>query len=98
MESRVHWLIYNLPSCITRAYKLEFDYLYHNYFLVRYKGRRLCDLFVVVRSSRRCWRCMYYHSDYTYFEYFSEKTSADMARHIEKIYRKIRKSELKEDT
>lgn len=94
---RVHWLIWNLPLEIKHAYKIRFDYEYHNYFLIRYPfgnvKRNPQDIFVVVRTSRRCWRCMYYHFDYEYFEYFSEQTSKKLAEHILRVYRKIKKSE-----
>ena len=92
---RVHWLIWNLPSEIKRAYEIIFDYEFHNYLLQRKPDgkHKATDFFIVVRTSRRCWRCYYFHFEYKYFEYFSEKTSNKMAEHILKVYHKIRASE-----
>lgn len=65
MLARVHWFILNLPLCIKRNYKLHYDYEYHNYMLVRYssscRSSVPVDLFVIIRTSRRCWIGMYYH-------------------------------------
>lgn len=97
MYSRVHWFILNLPLCIKRNYKLFFDYEYHNYTLLRYpygkKWGSPVDLFVIIRTSRRCWRGMYFHFEYNYFEYFSAQTSKKVCERMESIYRKIFASE-----
>lgn len=93
---RVHWFIHNLPNCIKRAYKIEFDYEYHNYYLVRKRKMLLRDCFIIVRTSRRCWRCMYYNSDYEYFEYLSAMSSKDLVCKIERIYIKMRNAEFAE--
>lgn len=54
------------------------------------------DLFVIIRTSRRCWRCMYYHFHFNYFEYFSEKTSSMLAKKVEFTYLKMWKAEFDE--
>ena len=94
---RVHWFIYHLPNCIKRLYTLRFDYLYHNYYLIRMRKRTLRDCFTIVRTSRRCWRCMYYNADYDYFEYFSAFTSIGLVRRIEQVYIKMRNVEFTEE-
>ena len=94
---RVHWFIYNLPNCIKRAYKIKFDYDYHNYYLIRCRRMTLRDCFTVIRTSRRCWRCTYYNADYDYFEYFSAMTSKDLVRKNEKVFIKMRNAEYTEN-
>lgn len=92
---RVHWLLWNLPPRLSTVYRVHMDYLYHNYLFIRQLDRRRMprDLFIVVRTSRKCWRCMYFHFEYNYFEYFSERTSKKLVAHMERVYDKIRKSE-----
>ncbi len=92
---RVHWFLWNLPAYLKRMYDVVFDYEFHNYLLIRYNARTMSDMFLVIRSSRKCWRCMYFHREYRYFEYFSEQTSKQLVEHIEKIVRKIQDSEEK---
>lgn len=87
---RVHWLLMFLSKEFNRDYRLEFDYEYHNYHFARYEGRRVKDEFIIVRTSRSCFRVMYFNAENTYFEYFAEKTARECAEHIEELYRKIR--------
>lgn len=94
---RVHWFIWNLPRTIKQAYTIEFEYDYHNYRLSRTAGRTLIDEFIVIRTSRTCWRCMYWHRFYKVSKYFSEKTSKKIGWRIFDVYIKIRQAELKQD-
>ena len=93
LGGRVHWLLWNLPTGFKRLYKLRFDYEYHNYHFTRYDGRMPIDQFIVVRTSRRCFRCMYFNYETNYFEYFSEQTSTLMANHMMRVYQKIATAE-----
>ncbi len=97
LGGRVHWLLWHLSAEFKRAYKLSFDYEYHNYHFVRHEDgniRKLpIDEYIVIRTSRRCFRCMYFNYNNNYFEYFSEKTSFAMAEHLLKLFRKIKATE-----
>lgn len=93
MGGRVHWLLMFLPKDFNRAYRLRFDYEYHNYHFTRYEGRTARDEYVVIRTSRDCFRVMYFNFETLYFEYFSEPTASRTADHIEELYRKIIKAE-----
>lgn len=95
LGGRVHWLLYHLPRNIARDFRLYMDYDYHNYMFMRFPigKRNPRDLFIIIRTSRKCFRCMYFHFEYNYFEYFSERTSRKMAEHMERVYLKILKSE-----
>lgn len=90
---RVHWLLWHLSQQFKKTYRLRFDYEYHNYHFTRYEKQTPIDEFIVIRTSRRCFRCMYYNFGYDYFEYFSEATSKDMAAHMERLFEKIKRSE-----
>ncbi len=93
LGGRVHWVLWNLPVEFKRAYKLRFDYEYHNYNFVRYVGRVPIDQFIIIRTSRKCFRCMYYNFDTDYFEYFSEPTAEGIANRVVELYEKIRQAE-----
>lgn len=93
LGGRVHWLLWHLGKDFKRAYKLRFDYEYHNYHFTRYAARTPIDEYIIIRTSRRCFRCMYFNYENEYFEYFSEKTSKEMAQHMERLYKKIRRAE-----
>jgi len=93
---RVHWLLWHLPGEFKRAYKLRFDYEYHNYHFTRYSNRFTpIDEYIIVRTSRRCFRCMYFNYETTYFEYFSEETSKEMADHLMRFFKKMQIAERK---
>lgn len=91
---RVHWLIMFLPREFKLTYKLRFDYEYHNYHFSRCEGSRTPkDEFIIIRTSRSCFRCMYFNYENNYFEYFSEDTAREMAEHISNFLKKIKRSE-----
>lgn len=93
---RVHWLLLFLSKRFTKAYRLRFDYEYHNYHFARYDSRALVDEFVIVRTSRSCFRVMYFNQVNTYFEYFSESTAKRTAEHIEELFEKVLIAEQRE--
>lgn len=90
----VHWLIFELAEDIsfTRDYKLSYNRRHHNYHFSRYRKRTVIDEFIVVRTSKRCYRVMYFNADYNHFQYFSAenyKTCAEGMIAIYKIFKKI---------
>lgn len=90
---RVHWLLMFLSKAFKLTYKLNFDYEYHNYHFTRYNERTPVDEFNVIRTSRNCFRVMYFNFETLYFEYFSEPTARECAEHIELLYQRIAKAE-----
>lgn len=90
---RVHWLLLHLPREFCRAYILRYDYLYHNYHFTRYAKRSIVDEFIVIRTSRRCFRVMFFSWRYNYFEYFSEPTSRRCAEHMNRVFAKMQLAE-----
>lgn len=86
LGGRVHWFLYNLPDFIKRLYVVRYDYALHNYAMFRYKKRSLIDLFMIVRTSRRCWRCIYCHYLKKSVNYFSAQSSKQLIKQIQLIY------------
>lgn len=62
---RVHWLILELDKLFLNRYECLYDYKYHNYcFYRRYcngRSKRLKEVFLVIRTSKRCYRLMFYN-------------------------------------
>lgn len=90
---RVHWLLLFLRKEFNRVYRLSFDYEYHNYRFARYEGRTMVDEFLVVRTSRSCFRVIYFNAETTYFYYFSEPTARECADHMYEVFLKFREVE-----
>lgn len=76
---RVHWLLHNLSTDFKGRYILYYDYSLHRYLFYRMSGRKLHDLFSVVRTSKRCFRVMYFNTAAGVQEYFSCRTSSQCA-------------------
>ena len=87
MISRVHWLIHNLEREFKREYTLVFDYAFHRYCFYRLKGRKLHDLFIVYRSSKRCWKVSHVNIETAQIQVFSCKKSINVARRMWYIYK-----------
>ena len=92
MISRVHWLLWYLSPSFKGFYRIVFNYNTHSYLCYRNNkcdnGRSLYDVFLVVRTSKRCFRMMYCDTTYPAFVYRSFRTSADCASFMEEIYQK----------
>ena len=76
---RVHWLLWELGSSFKGAYKLYFDYAWHKYVFYRTEKQTLVDVFIVMQTSRHCWRCMYSNTKTNDFDVFSCTQTRDMA-------------------
>lgn len=70
----------------SRAYHIDYNYRYHNYRYSRYRKRTLIDEFIVVRTSKKCYRVCYYNADYKHFQYFSARTCGECADKMRAIY------------
>ena len=81
---RVHWFLLHLSPMVKTRFKLFWDYEYHNYALIRTEKRTLIDVFVVVRSSERCFRVIYFNKKTLYFEYFSARNAKAAAELVNK--------------
>jgi hypothetical protein len=86
---RVHWLLSSLPSDFVKAYDVVYNYKYHNYRFVRYAENRVryvIDEFIVIRTSKRCWRVSYFNRVTAEFKYFSCDTYLYVAAKMYEIY------------
>lgn len=94
---RVHWFLEFLPLRFTAEYEIRYDYEYHNYFMIRYRNKRYrsraVDCYVVVRTSRHCFRCMYYNFTTNYFEYFSAISAKKLADKVLTLFERIKRVE-----
>lgn len=81
--ARVHWLLFELTPTFKGYYKLLYDYethsycFYHNY--CNGRSNRLKEVFIVIRTSKRCYRMMYHNYDTRIFVYRSFSTAHDCA-------------------
>lgn len=80
--SRVHWLLFNLSTEFKGAYSLVYDYSNHKYLFYRTENRKIYDLFVVVRSSKHCFRVVYANTRTKDIQYFSCRKSSICARRM----------------
>ncbi len=88
----MHWLSDELCGEFGRAYQRTYNYRLHNYRFARYDKRTLIDEFLVVRTSKRCYRVIYFNAQFEFFEYFSAsnyRQCADKMRTIYGIFKRL---------
>ena len=78
---RVHWFLHyieRIPEIIDN-YRVIYDYPFHNYFIYRASVLTVFkDFFIVMRTSVRCFRVMYFNAITKDFEYKSFKKIAPL--------------------
>lgn len=85
---RVHWFLLNLPPYVKKNYWVNYAYPNHDYFLCRrckqvsMNNFRYMDMYIVKRTSRKCWRLMAFNMEtaQTVFRVF--RKSAEVAEYI----------------
>ena len=88
----VHWLHLELSASFKKEYQLTLNRKHHNYRYARYRKRTLIDEFLVVRTSKRCYRVIYFNEDFKFFRYFScenYRSCAEKMIEIFKIFKKV---------
>ncbi len=96
----MHWLSDELTGEFGRTYQREYNYRLHNYRFTRYNKRTLIDEFLIVRTSKRCYRVIYYNAQFKFFQYFSAsnyKKCADQMREIYRIFKMLENTEGKDN-
>ena len=83
---RVHWILHALPSEFKGAYILSYDYKYHRYLFYRYSGKKLYDVFIVMRSSKHYFRAFYCNAEYQEYEIFGDKQPDRIAEKMYDLY------------
>lgn len=81
----VHWLAEALRGEFLKAYHCSCDR--NNYRFSRYRKRTLIDEFLIVRTSRKCYRVIYFNHDFNHYQYFSCRSYKDCAERMKSIYR-----------
>ena len=94
----VHWLVDELRGEFVKAYNLNLNRKHHNYFFSRYRKRTLIDVFIVVRTSKRCYRVTYFNADFNHFQYFSSENYRECAEKMKAIYHVFKSIEDHEKT
>ena len=92
----VHWLHMELNGDFTKTYYLSYNRKHHNYRYARYRKRTLIDEFLVVRTSKRCYRVIYFNEDFKFFQYFSCENYRECASKMKEIYEIFKMVEDKE--
>lgn len=96
---RVHWFLWNLPRDLKRAYTIRYDYSKHNYAMFRYPNgderHKPIDIYIVIRTSRECFKITYYRYESNEFEQFSAPTSEKAVAAIMERYERAREEEEK---
>lgn len=82
----VHWLAMELGGEFTKVYCLSYNNKFHHYHYSRYRKRTLIDEFIVIRTSKRCYRVMYFNEDFKHFQYFSARNYRECAAKMINIY------------
>lgn len=85
---RVHWLLLHLRKDFKRSYQCYYNYTWHRYSFIRYERKKLYDIFIVIRTSRDCWKCTYFNRETLDFETFSTRKSKHMALRMWLIYQR----------
>lgn len=87
----MHWFLIHLPQYVKRNYWVNYDYVYHDYFICRkcrhvsMNNFRFMDMYIVKRTSRKCWRLMAYNMETAQVMYRTHRKSSEIAREIAEI-------------
>ena len=82
---RVHWLVLHLSAEFKKKYILHNNYFKHEYVFLRYRKRKLFDIFIITRTSIHRWKCVYFNALTQTIECCSARKSVDMAYYMELI-------------
>lgn len=90
----VYWLAFELSGEFLRAYKMDYAPHKHNYRFVRYNKRTVIDEFLVVRTSKKCYRVIYFNAEHEYYLYFSARNYKACAKRMIDIYHIFKRLEI----
>ena len=83
----VHWLMFELAGEFTKVYHLDYNRRFHHYRFYRLRHRTIIDEFLIVRTSKKCYRVIYFNNDFKHFQYFSSKNFRELAVRMKAIYK-----------
>lgn len=76
-----HWFLWDLPSVVRKDYKIIYNANANNYMLIRLFTKSP-DYYIIVRTSRKCWRLTYCNSGTPTIEYKTFATGSKVADFI----------------
>lgn len=77
-----HWILLLFDEMIGDKYDFSIDHSSHNYRLIRSKEKKRFDEFIIIRTSPKCYRIMYFNNVDNKFEYKSFKKAAYVAKYV----------------
>lgn len=83
---RVHWILHALPTEFKGAYIYEYQYKYHRYVFYRLSGRKLYDVFIVLRTSKHYFRAVYCNVERQEYEFFGHYSPERIAEKMYDLY------------
>ena len=87
MISRVHWLLDDISLDFRLAYVLVYNYAYHRYCFYRKRRKTMYDMFIIVRTSKRCWRVSYVNLITAQMIAFSCRKRQEVCEKLDLIYK-----------
>lgn len=94
----VFWIYEVLPLEFKSVYTCTTHDSQHNYRFARYRKRSLVDEFLIVRTSLRCYRVIYYNNDFEFFRYFSAENYRECVTTMVEIFHIFQMLESRVDT
>ena len=88
---RVHWLLLNLSDYTWHNYWVYYDYPTHDYLIARkvhhmsLRTFNFMDIYIVKRTSRKCWRLMAFNMDTAQTVYRTFRKSCEVADFIDEL-------------
>lgn len=95
MISRVHWLLWHLPPVFKSFYRLYYCYDTHNYKFIRYRHRTPINEFTIIRTSKHCFRVVYFNyitREIVYKSFKNSKLAAGYLVEKSEIYNIVQSS------
>ena len=84
--ARVHWFLHHLSNVFLNDFHLIYDYKYHNYVLYKNYRYTVSHCFIVCRTSRKCFRVMYFDKFNNLITYNSCRSAKDCAKLVQSLY------------
>lgn len=84
---RLHWLLWELQIDFKQNYNKIWTDFSDNYCFYRLNGKKFKDLFIVVRTSRRCYRVSYINFETLEMQAFTCSKALHAARRMWYIFR-----------
>lgn len=100
LGGRVHWLLLNLSGNFKLNHTLSYNYKTHCYTFYRYTGqrnKRIVDVYIIIRTSKRCFKLMYNNLNLDIYITKSFRTSKLCAGFMDKLFNEFTAYEIKND-